>query len=181
LFQIYQYNQTILHYNDNNRAYYAAIYLNPHPDPLDMSLLDTREIIRDTTPFRQINLLDVDTVLQISTKTNPKQMFLEGPWNQITGISPGKEHWLRLSLQVKSEFGAFDTYLTTLLRKDEARKQTNCRLENGICERKTWNTIQYYFKVPADYENGLLSIFAETKSEDLIEIRNLHVQILEQK
>lgn len=181
LFQIYQYNQTILHYNDNNRAYYAAIYLNPYPDPLDMSLLDTREIIRDTTPFRQINLLDVDTVFQISTKTNPKQMLLEGPWNQIPGISPGKEHWLRLSLQVKSEFGAFDAYLTTLLRKDQAHKQTNCRLENGICKQKTWNTIQYYFKVPTDYEHGLLSIFAETKSEDIIDIRHVKVLILEKK
>ncbi len=47
LFQIYQYNKTILHYNDMNRMYYQAIYLNPDPTPVQMSLLDTKEVIRN--------------------------------------------------------------------------------------------------------------------------------------
>jgi hypothetical protein len=35
--------------------------------------------------------------------------------------------------------------------------------------------------VPAEYNRGLLSIFAETSAEDLIEVRNLKVQVLEEK
>jgi hypothetical protein len=181
LFQIYQYNQTILHYNDNNRAYYAAIYLNPHPDPLDMSLLDTREMIRDTNAFKQTRLMLVDTLVTIHAKDHPKQLLLQQPVNQILNTKPGKTAWLCITAQVKSEYGAFNSHLTTLIQTDEGRKQTNCRLENGICERKAWNTIAYYFKVPAEYNRGLLSIFAETSAEDLIEVRNLKVQVLEEK
>ena len=47
LFQIGQYNDTVLHYDNMNRKYYAAIYLDPHPTPLDYSLLDTDELLED--------------------------------------------------------------------------------------------------------------------------------------
>lgn len=40
LFQIWQYNRTILHYDHMNWAYYQAIYLDKDPTPLDYSLLD---------------------------------------------------------------------------------------------------------------------------------------------
>ncbi len=181
LFQIYQYNQTILHYNDNNRAYYAAIYLNPHPDPLDMSLLDTPEMIRDTNAFKQTRLMLVDTLVTIHAKDHPKQLLLQQPINQVLNTAPAKTAWLHITAQVKSEFGAFNSHLTTLIQMDEGSKQTNCRLENGICERKTWNTIAYYFKIPPEHNGGLLSIFAETSAEDLIEVRNLKLQVLEEK
>ena len=49
LFQIWQYNKTIIHYDDRTR-YYAAVYLNPSPSPIDMSLLDTDECI-DTAKY----------------------------------------------------------------------------------------------------------------------------------
>jgi hypothetical protein len=47
LFQIRQYNLTVLHYDDMNRAYYRAIYLNPEPTPLDFSLLDVTDMPED--------------------------------------------------------------------------------------------------------------------------------------
>jgi hypothetical protein len=40
LFQIWQYNKTILHFDHMNFAYYKAIYLDKDPTPLDYSLLD---------------------------------------------------------------------------------------------------------------------------------------------
>ena len=43
LFQLWQYNRGIIHYNDMNRRYYQAVYLNPHPSAAEMSLLDTDE------------------------------------------------------------------------------------------------------------------------------------------
>lgn len=43
LFQLFQYNATILHYDHMNARYYAAIYLDADPTPLDYSLLDTDE------------------------------------------------------------------------------------------------------------------------------------------
>lgn len=40
IFQIWQYRKTIIHYDDNNRDYYKAVYLDRNPTALDMSLLD---------------------------------------------------------------------------------------------------------------------------------------------
>lgn len=45
VFQIQQYNSTVLHYSDMNARYYAAIYLDADPTPLDFSLLDSDELI----------------------------------------------------------------------------------------------------------------------------------------
>jgi hypothetical protein len=43
LFQIWQYRQGILRYDEMNRSYYQAVYLDKNPSPLDMSLLDGGE------------------------------------------------------------------------------------------------------------------------------------------
>lgn len=45
IFQIWQYNSLILHYDHMNAKYYAAIYLDRNPTPLDYSFLDTNEEI----------------------------------------------------------------------------------------------------------------------------------------
>lgn len=41
LFQIWQYNRTILHFDHMNRAYYGAIYWDANPTAQDFSLLDS--------------------------------------------------------------------------------------------------------------------------------------------
>jgi hypothetical protein len=43
LFQIWQYNRTILHYDHMNAKYYKAIFLDSNPTSLDYSFLDTEE------------------------------------------------------------------------------------------------------------------------------------------
>lgn len=45
LFQVYQYNQNILHYDDMNFAYYKSIYLNPKVGAKEFSLLDNNDYV----------------------------------------------------------------------------------------------------------------------------------------
>ena len=49
LFQVWQYQKNIIHYDDMNRAYYQAVYLDRDPTALDMSLLDGGQVL-DCTP-----------------------------------------------------------------------------------------------------------------------------------
>ena len=56
LFQIGQYNSTVLHYYDMNRKYYGAIYLDKNPTPLDMSLLDTDIALYDEGGYNSVSL-----------------------------------------------------------------------------------------------------------------------------
>jgi len=64
LFQIGQYNELILHYDQMNARYYAAIYLDANPTPLDYSLLDTDELLGDESQCHvtQIIVTKLDTV-----------------------------------------------------------------------------------------------------------------------
>ncbi len=45
LFQLWQYNASILHFDHMNARYYRAIYLDADPTPLDYSLLDSFTVI----------------------------------------------------------------------------------------------------------------------------------------
>lgn len=61
LFQIWQYNKTILHFDHMNFAYYKAIYLDKDPTPLDYSLLDGGVVpvnVNAETTYTDFNFLD---------------------------------------------------------------------------------------------------------------------------
>ncbi len=61
LFQIWQYNKTILHFDHMNFAYYKAIYLDKDPTPLDYSLLDGGVVpvnVNAETSYTDFNFLD---------------------------------------------------------------------------------------------------------------------------
>lgn len=179
LFQIGQYNRTILHYDDMNRQYYRAIFLNPSPDPLDMSLLDTDEIIRDTGAYRVRYTLHWDSTFMINKAKQPKAVFLEKPVNQLEGYDAGKEQWLRLTAQVQSDWGAFETNLVTELTLNERRKRTACRMENGISVPREWNTVVYYFRLSPELAGGILAFFAETNVVQDISIKDVSLVLLE--
>ena len=175
LFQIWQYNRTIVHYYDMNRRYYQAVFLKAHPTPLDMSLLDTKERLPSEDGFSRQILFTSDSTVQINTAKRAQHVFLESELSALPGWQPGREQWLRLTVQVNSAWGAFDSHLVTRLTSDKYSKQTACRLENGICEPGVWNTIDYYFHIPHDYSTGKLTVLAETKVQQDIFLRNLTV------
>lgn len=181
LFQIGQYKRTILHFDDMNRRYYQAIFLNPNPSPLDMSLLDTDEIIREENQYQTKHTLHLDTTFIINKAGQAKTVFWEDNIRQLTGYDAGKEQWLHLKAQVKSAWGAFDSRLVTELTLNERRKRTACRMENGISRPQTWNTIEYYFRLPPEYKGGTLGFWAETEVMQDIYIKDVGLILLERR
>lgn len=161
LFQIWQYKRTILHYNDNNFAYYRAIYLDPNPSPIDMSLLDTPEILRNESDWN-IRL----SVASDSTYHGKNEIWSK-PLHDWSGYISAKEYWIRISAQVFSQNGGHGAHLITRLQQGERIKQTACRMENAISKPQQWNTIEYWFYVPADFSEGSLSVSIETDNQDI--------------
>ncbi len=178
LFQIWQYNRTILHYNDMNRQYYQAIYLNTHPTPLDMSLLDTKERLISEDGFKVSNIPLLDSTYQINLSKRAEEIIWETDLNRIIDFQNGKEQWLHVTAQVSSPWGAFDSYLTTRLIDDSRQKKTTCRLQNGICKDGQWNTIEYYFKIPTDFTSGKLTVVANTKIQADVLIQHVSLKWL---
>ncbi|MEZ4959489.1 MAG: glycosyltransferase family 39 protein [Saprospiraceae bacterium] len=180
LFQIWQYQSTVLHYDHMNFAYYRAIFLDPDPTPLDMSLLDTREILRDTTGFSKVTVCNTgDSMFSISSPSNPEALLCN---MDLKDMPPGKEQWLLISAEVKSEWGAFGAQLaTTLYRENASPKETACRLENGICKKGQWNRIEYYFKIPSGSSAGQISISARAEGGQEVFLKNVSAVFLYKK
>jgi hypothetical protein len=179
LFQLWQYNKTIIHYNDNNGPYYRAVYLNAHPTPLDMSLMDTPEILRDESSYRLKNTVQFDTMQKINAPTQAKVVFWEQDLATLPGYASDTDGWLRITARVKSDFGAYESSLTTQLTTGGKVKQTDCRLQNGICKDGEWNTIEYYFRIPAT-SSGKVVLYAETKASQDIYLKDVAIRLFQQ-
>jgi hypothetical protein len=92
---------------------------------------------------------------------------------------PAEEQWLRISAQVFSH-GGHGAHLVTKLQQDGRVKQTACRMENAVTKPDQWNIIDYWFYIPADFSEGLLSVSIETNSPD-IQTREVALKIYDNK
>lgn len=108
IFQIWQYNQTIIHYRDMNRLAYAAVLLDPFPDAVDMSMLDTDEKIRSPRHYSVISEMAVDTIYNTTTGEPDTIVMLT-----ISKSAFKEANWAVVKTEVKSHEGAFGSYLVT--------------------------------------------------------------------
>lgn len=83
-FQLWQYNAGIVHYDDMNRRYYSAIYLDPSPTPLDYSYLDSGQKAPDVQwkPTQSAELKNFD-LKQYEIRKLATQEITENAWIQF--------------------------------------------------------------------------------------------------
>jgi len=181
IFQIWQYNSGVLHYNDMNRHYYQAIFLNANPSPVDMSLLDTEEVIKDQGLYSVLSEIKTDSIYLINKNSNGKAIIIDTMLNKINGFQPAQEQWFHITAQVLSAWGAFDTRLELQVSNGQNLKRTACRMHNGISNIQGWNTIEFFFRIPENCETGQLVLFSETTTVQDIYIRNVVLHLLSRK
>lgn len=178
LFQVWQYNKTIIHYNDMNRKYYAAVYLNAHPSPVEMSLLDTDEC-PDTTGFNLLRTIRIDSIYQFNGRTDSIGYVIDQKVTTLLDSDSAKDIWLKISLSVKSEWGAFSSFVVTELYADTAIKRRAIRMQNAICDTSKWNPIGFYFRIPAELNNSILKIYLRSPTFQKVNVRDLTLRIYE--
>ena len=150
LFQIGQYNTTVLHYRDMNATYYSRIYLNSDPSPLDMSLLDTDEIITDESDFKTI----------VIAKSNYKQKL------KIKGYSPyiiksidlekNTTGWIKIEAELKATSGYENAKIHGKIVQGEKVKEPTFRVKTPIANEGAYNKYEFYLKIPDSQENTRL-------------------------
>lgn len=181
-FQIWQYNHNILHYDFMNRKFYGAIYLNPNPTPIDMSLMSTDEVLRNTDGYQVIKNYTIDSLFVLNGTDKKSTIAVEESIDSLVPISNNKNVWLKLSAEVKSDWGAYDTYFTTeVLQGDSVAKKRAVRMQNGTCRIENWNRIEYFFHLDDLASNTGLKIYFETSAQQNIRIRNFNVSVLQEK
>lgn len=178
IFQIHQYNSTVLHYDHMNYQAYRAIYLNPNPSPVDMSMLDTDECPNDEEDLEKLNQFSVDGTYHFDASSDSITSVFVSPIQRLYKDKIKGERWLKISSNVKSEWGAYDMFIGAELSNDSIIKQRMIRMHNGIMDVSKWNPVQFYFTVPQTSVNDTLKIFLKAPRNQMIDVKDFQLEVL---
>ena len=169
LFQIWQYNTTVLHYRDMNRQYYASIYLDSSPTPLDMSLLDTDEILRDESSFKSKTLYSLKEQTSIEGDIgSPAIIAVENIGKSPTG-------WVKVEVTLEMEEGFAACSLHGKIELGDGHKETKIRFNNPISEADQINNYAFYMKIPECKASTNVKIFVNSWSSFRGELKSVKV------
>lgn len=160
LFQISQYNKTILHFRDMNRKYYCSIYLDPSPTPLDFSLLDTKELLKNDDNFNRESLFTAKLDLIISTPEYSEQNLVETDLAENTTQTKGLETWIKVEADLEITGSVWwGCYLNAEIRSGDSIKQNRIRIDRYLSGPGKRSEYAFFTRVPEDYKNGNLRVF----------------------
>lgn len=175
IFQTYQYNKTILHYDDMNRLYYGRIYLNPNPSPLDMSLLDDEEVLNNEKDYKKTLLIDNTQSQKLQfTANNNYPIFSDTITNQ-------DYKWIKVEATIFAPGHLWKTYLNASLQTKDSVKQNRVRLFSPISDEKQANNYAFFMKVPNDFNKGAITIFLRSESDFVGTIQNVRITLFSYK
>jgi len=156
LFQVGQYNSTILHYNDMNRLYYSRIYVNPNPSPIDMSLLDNDELLNDASNYRATSIINTTSAKEVHFAPNSADTIASA----VISNSPSvKESWLKIMCTIKAPGCLWQSYLNMKIDGDAMSKQCRVRLFSPISKDSMANNYACYMRMPENFRQGFLKIY----------------------
>lgn len=164
LFQIVQYNSTILHYDDMNRKYYAGIYLNFHPSPIDMSLLDTDERLYDTGDYQKKIITEIDSVRTITLSENSSALLLVAKLDSSANKN-NSDNWIKIESSIKINKGTWGGFINSELQIGDSSKHNKIRLQNAISPIGENNDYAFFVKVPPYFRNSFLNIYISSSCE----------------
>jgi hypothetical protein len=178
LFQVNQYNKTILHYRDMNRAYYSSIYLNPNPSPLNMSLLDNNDVLYNENKYTQSTIIQSDTISTIDITGNSKKILFETQLGLDTTKGTG-EAWLKIEATIYFNLkDTWDCHLNTGLENLEATKYNKVRLVNPIVKKQGDNDYTFFVKIPENLRQSHFVLFLSTGSSLKATLKKYKVKYL---
>ena len=175
LFQITQYRTTTLHYDEMNRRYYAAIYLNPHPTPLDMDLLDSDEQLHSEQGFQTTTLIHTDTATHLHVPNGGNAILYETD----LAIKDNKDTWLKFEGNLKVDAGQWRSYIVAAVKTGDSVKQTKIRLYNAISLEGKDNPYIFYMQVPSYFAHSHLNVHIDHPFDFTGTLTKFRVTLLE--
>jgi Dolichyl-phosphate-mannose-protein mannosyltransferase len=159
IFQIWQYNRTIIHYDHMNRAYYARVYLNPDPTPLDMSLLDTPEWLPERQRGQAKTLTDTAigvAAIQPAENSGTNRLILKTL--PVLSAAP-HDRWLMIEAEIDTRKGFWHANLGAAFSGVAPEKTAAVRLFSPISTAGQINSYAFFFRIPAGAAAGDVSLF----------------------
>ncbi len=175
LFQITQYCNTILHFNDMNRAYYGRVYLNPNPDPVDMSLLDNDEVLNSEIGYNKKVLFSSSNINPLHFNANDSSTLLSYNLGDVTEASNAASVWLKITSEIHAPGCLWQTFLFAQLTNGDSAKLGKVRLYSPISSDTATNKYAFYVQVPRYFAKAKLRVLLTSPFAFNGEVRNLEV------
>jgi hypothetical protein len=176
LFQVWQYNKGIIHFDHMNKEYYQAIYLNSRPTASQLSLLDTDEIIYDEKGYDNRQIIKNDSSFAFDSELKKDILLFSGHLENM-GIRKGD--YLKISLDVASDFVLWDHFLiATIVKENEMVKQRKIRMAYYNYDVNNWNRCEFYFLIDTNESIGKFELMCSTNSGTKIFLKNLDIKAL---
>lgn len=170
LFQIQQYNTTVLHYYDMNRAYYREIFLNPTVSPLQKSLLDNQDWISNEETYQRQNLVQKNNVFIGSIFPDSINCIFQNRF-KLKGVN-----FLKITLQLKATPGLGGGYIVTELFDGTKVKENKVRLSYPQVKYEQANTYSFYVEKPADINEAVFRIKVTCNQMLNVNIQSLSIE-----
>ena len=173
IFQLYQYNKQIILYDGMNWKYYSAVYLNPAPTPVDMSLIDTEDWINasDYTSKTIFTLRDTGIRFDGGTYT-----IARVPLQQI----PAKSY-LKITLDGVTQEGLWQSYLISSVTTKDSTDERKIRLFNNLNKEKVSTRVSYYHKLPEALATNALTLSIQSDMRHQTQLKWLTVELFTEK
>lgn len=161
LFQIWQYNKTILHYDAMNWNYYRSIFLNPSPTPQAFSLMDDGEPKPALSEFKKYILV----------QGSLPQFIPDGELlNTEFSVRKDEIYWVHCQVDLLHQNDLWDQYLC--MERYAGKECRRIRLFRPLANAHSWNTYEAWFKFTASSEIQTLRWYSTSFPG---EVRNLKV------
>jgi hypothetical protein len=180
-FQIKQYYNTVLHCDDMNRRYYGRIYLNNRPTPLDMSLLDTKEWIRNEDKYEKRSIADIDSSMDLKISAGSIQTLAETNMGNDSLIDLKKGRWLKIESAIMVKTGLNESYLNSELCVGDSVKHNAIRLFSPISPMGYLNNYAFYVYVPNYFKKCRLKLYISSKNNLEGKARTIKISSLVRK
>jgi len=180
MFQLEQYDKTVLHYRDMNRQYYARIYLNRNPTPLDMSLLDTDEILSDEKGYDKTVMTYIDSTIDLKCTNQSDCLISETVIEQGHDNHSKIDTWVKIESTITIQSGFSNSHLNCELQSGDSVKKKKIRLFSPISKNGEANKYEFYVRIP-DYANPInLKLFISTANRFMGKIEETKITYLEE-
>lgn len=201
LVQHWQYMNGIMDGENMNRRYYAAIFDNVHPTQDQLNLFDTKYrlpgSVKDYTlrPLGKLFFDDQPVVPETgvtadagynsrqSYRTDPDRTYSPTLHLRLHDANLTGNRWVRGSVQVNSEYGAWGQKLVVSLERNNKTIQwENVRLQNALSISHRWTPVWLDIQLLADAQpDDVLKVFVLNEGGSPCYLDDLQAEALDPK
>lgn len=147
-----------------NRRYYGRIYLNRHLSPIDISLLDTKERLRNENKYKKEIVFLQDSTMVVRGSYDAAYIVADIKLNNALEYDNCMDVWLKIESDIIVTNGFNSSYLNSKLVSSDSIKHNRIRIFSPISAYGKVNKYAYYVHVPKYFSDSQLILYLSSES-----------------